>query len=253
MTRFDLALVVTLSSLALFVGLQARETSVIAHEREGFGDAATLTNGVEAAKRESSVRRIAPTLRSTRNTRSALGPDDVLRQVRERGQGTFIHDVIVAHDSALARWPDRLVNPLRVWVQNGGSVDNWSEERNAIVRRAFTDWSETGLPIAFNFTFDSASADVRVTWTHHFNESISGKTLWAHNDRWWIVDASIQLAVHHRDGTALDLDATRAIALHEVGHLIGLDHTGVPAVLAAPRAAGILAPARRLALGRGRR
>lgn len=235
MTRFDLALVITLSSFAVFVGLQARETSVIAHEREGYGDAATLSDGAGATKREASARRIAPTLKSTRNARNAMGPDDVLRQVRERGQGTFINDVIVAHDSALARWPDRLVNPLRVWVQNGGAVENWSEERNAIVRRAFTDWSETGLPIAFSFTFDSASADVRVTWTHHFNESISGKTLWAHNDRWWIVDASIQLAVHHRDGTTLDLDATRAIALHEVGHLIGLDHTRDTTSIMTPR------------------
>lgn len=239
MTRFDLALVVTLSSFAVFVGLQARETSVIAHEREGYGDAATLTDDAGGSARESNALRrvtgIAPMLRSARSPRKALGPDDVLRRVRERGQGTFINDVIVAHDSALARWPDRLVNPLRVWVQNGGAVENWSEERNAIVRRAFTDWSETGLPITFNFTFDSAAADVRVTWTHHFNESISGKTLWAHNDGWWIVDASIQLAVHHRDGTALDLDATRAIALHEVGHLIGLDHTGDTTSIMTPR------------------
>jgi predicted Zn-dependent protease len=159
----------------------------------------------------------------------------VLRRVRERAGGTFIDDVIVAHDSALARWPDRLVNPLRVWVQNGAGVTDWSEERNAIVRQAFTDWSETGLPLSFTFVVDSAAADVHVTWQHHFNESISGKTLWAHNDSWWIVDASIQLAVHHRDGVPLDFDATRAIALHEVGHLIGLDHTRDTTSIMTPR------------------
>ena len=33
------------------------------------------------------------------------------------------------------------------------------------------------------------------------------------------------LAVHHRNGPALDDDAMHALALHEVGPLLGLDHT----------------------------
>lgn len=236
MKRFDLTLLALLSCLAVFVGVQARETRVTSIEREGHGEAAAVATakGTRIELGDSSVSRRPISIRTTA-ARPTLGPDDILRRVRERADGTFINDVIVAHDSALARWPDRLVNPLRVWVQNGASLTDWSEERNSIVRRAFTDWSETGLPIAFTFVFDSATADVHVTWTDHFNEAISGKTLWAHNDSWWIVDASIQLAVHHRDGVALDFDATRAIALHEIGHLIGLDHTRDTTSIMTPR------------------
>ena len=40
-----------------------------------------------------------------------------------------------------------------------------------------------------------------------------------------IADASIDLAVHHHKGDVLDEDAMRAMALHEIGHLLGLDHT----------------------------
>jgi len=238
MKRLDLALLATLSSFAVFVGVQARETRAISHEREGHGEAAALDKKSSVRRGPDSARGTARRIAAVRHknpSRSSLGPDDVLRRVRERAGGTFIDDVIVAHDSALARWPDRLVNPLRVWVQNGAHLIDWSEERNAIVRQAFTDWSETGLPLSFTFVVDSLSADVHVTWTDHFNEAISGKTLWAHNDGWWIVDASIQLAVHHRDGTALDFDATRAIALHEVGHLIGLDHTRDTTSIMTPR------------------
>lgn len=236
MKRFDLSLLTVLSCLAAFVAMQARETRVTSVEREGHGEAAAvaMAKGARIALGDSTTSRRPITIRSSAS-RPTLGPEDVLRRVRERAYGTFINDVIVAHDSALARWPDRLVNPLRVWVQNGAALVDWSEERNSIVRRAFTDWSETGLPISFTFVFDSASADVHVTWTDHFSESISGKTLWAHNDNWWIVDASIQLAVHHRDGAALDFDATRAIALHEVGHLIGLDHTRDTTSIMTPR------------------
>ncbi|MEW5917087.1 MAG: matrixin family metalloprotease [Gemmatimonadota bacterium] len=238
MKRLDIALTAVLSTFAVFVGVQARETRAISHEREGHGEAADVaasTGGTRSTEREAArrSRRLASLRMST--TRSALGPDEVLRRIRERAAGTFIDDVIVAHDSALARWPDRLVNPLRVWVQNGAHLSDWSEERNAIVRRAFSDWSETGLPLSFAFVPDSSDADVHVTWTDRFNESISGKTLWAHNDSWWIVDANIQLAIHHRDGTALDFDATRAIALHEVGHLIGLDHTRDTTSIMTPR------------------
>ena len=236
MKRFDLTLLVALSCLAAFVGVQARDTRVVSVEREGHGEAAAVATakGTRIAFGDSSTSRRPITIR-TSAARNTLGPEDVLRRVRERSTGTFINDVIVAHDSALARWPDRLVNPLRVWVQNGASLEDWSEERNSIVRRAFTDWSETGLPISFSFVFDSAAADVHVTWTDRFNESISGKTLWAHDEEWWIIDANIQLAVRHHSGEILDTTSVRAIAMHEVGHLLGLDHTTDTTSIMAPK------------------
>jgi hypothetical protein len=69
----------------------------------------------------------------------------------------------------------------------------------------------------------------------HFSEPISGKTRWARDDGWWIVDADVTLAVHHDGGETLDPAAIRAIALHEVGHLLGLDHTSDIANIMTPR------------------
>jgi predicted Zn-dependent protease len=43
------------------------------------------------------------------------------------------------------------------------------------------------------------------------------------------------LAIHHRGGEPLDSSAVRAIALHEVGHLIGLDHTSDTANIMTPK------------------
>jgi predicted Zn-dependent protease len=43
------------------------------------------------------------------------------------------------------------------------------------------------------------------------------------------------LAVAHHDGVMLDDDAMHAMTLHEVGHLIGLDHTKDPLSVMAPR------------------
>ena len=87
----------------------------------------------------------------------------------------------------------------------------------------------------FAFGSDSASADVHVTFIDQFDEAISGRTKWERDDSWWITDADIVLAVHHRNGPALDEDAMRALALHEVGHLLGLDHTEDATSIMAPR------------------
>jgi hypothetical protein len=94
------------------------------------------------------------------------------------------------------------------------------------VADAFNTWEGVGIPVRFALAPDSASADVHVVWTDRFREPISGKTIWSRDDRWWIVDADITLALHHKDGEALDAAQVRAIALHEIGHLLGLDHTG---------------------------
>jgi hypothetical protein len=93
----------------------------------------------------------------------------------------------------------------------------------------------TGIPLSFKFVTDSAKADVHVTWIDRFDEQISGKTLWAHDEDWWIVEANIVLAIHHRGGEPLDGSAVRAIALHEIGHLIGLDHTQDTANIMTPK------------------
>jgi predicted Zn-dependent protease len=41
--------------------------------------------------------------------------------------------------------------------------------------------------------------------------------------------------VHHHSGPALDDDSMRAMALHELGHLLGLDHTEDPTSVMAPK------------------
>ena len=159
----------------------------------------------------------------------------IRRALVEHGVGTYIGEMLAGRDSALARWPDRHGRPLQVWVQSASPVDEWDLAYVREVRDAFREWDALELPVRFDFTRDSARADVHVTFIDHFDEPISGRTKWVRDDDWWITDADIVLATHHHGGDLLDADAMRAMSLHEIGHLLGLDHTADGANIMAPR------------------
>jgi len=157
------------------------------------------------------------------------------RRLLDSAGGTYIGDILLERDSTLARWPDRHGLPLRVWIQPSAAVQDFTPSYVRRVRDAFREWDAVKLPIRFTFVNDSAKADVHVNWIDHFEEPISGRTRWARDDDWSIIDANIVLAVHHHEGEQLDDDAMCAMALHEIGHLLGLDHTADSSSIMAPR------------------
>jgi len=159
----------------------------------------------------------------------------VRRQLRERGQGTYIAEMLAERDSALARWHDLNGKPLSVWIQPTAEIPEFNPGFATSVRDAFLNWDALRLPVRFAFTPDSAAADVHVTFIDHFDEPISGRTKWARDDDWWIIGGDIVLAVHHHNGNTLDDESMKAMALHEIGHLLGLDHTTDSTSIMAPR------------------
>jgi hypothetical protein len=160
---------------------------------------------------------------------------DVKQRLRDSEAGTYIGDILLERDSSLARWPDRHGIPLTVWIQPSSPIEDFSSTYVANVRLAFQEWGALHLPIGFSFVEDSSDADVHVTWIDHFNEPISGRTRWARDDDWVITDANIILAVHHHLGEQLDDESMRAMAMHEIGHLLGLDHTTDSLSIMAPK------------------
>ena len=219
MRRIDLVFGVAVTALAAFVAVEARTARVYSAHLGGAVAARIATATSDSA----SMRAVdAPLVAEVAARRDV---EEIRRRLREGAAGTYVDELLLQRDSALARWPERRSRPLRGWVQPESPMPDFNVLYPELVRNAFEEWMSTGIPLVFTFVLDSARADIHVTWIDRFSEQISGKTLWAHDDDWWIVEANIVLALHHRGGEPLDSSAVRAIALHEVGHLIGLDHT----------------------------
>ena len=178
---------------------------------------------------------ILPTMRFGGNDDDEMVRAIARARLRDGEAGTYIPEILLERDSALARWHDRPLQPVTVWVQSASQLDDWNDDYVESVAGAFRSWDAVELPIRFKVVADSAAAEVHVTWIDRFDAPISGRTRWSRDDKWWIVNASILLAVHHQHGEVLDRSAMRAMALHEVGHLLGLDHTSDPGSIMAPR------------------
>ncbi len=153
--------------------------------------------------------------------------------------GTYIGDILALRDSNVARWPARTTDPVRVWIDERSNTPGFTSALASDVRRAFADWGRAGAPLTFTFTGDSASADVTVTFRERFDEPISGRTRWVRDPHWWIVGGDIVLALRTPTDRVVTAPQLYAIALHEIGHLLGLDHTTDTSAVMAPRVSAL--------------
>lgn len=137
--------------------------------------------------------------------------------------GTYIDRLLADRDSVIERWPDRVNRPIRVWIE-AGDLEPWETGFPEAVAQAFNTWVDAGIPLRFEYVRNANQAEVRVHWTDRLRDK-TGSTTWRTTGAGWIQASDVTLATHMSSGQPLDRANVRQIALHEIGHVIGLSHS----------------------------
>lgn len=147
------------------------------------------------------------------------------------GAANYLDQMLAAQEGHVVRWDRTDAEPIRVWIP---PLPAWAQTAGAdypaIVAQAMATWNDVGLPVRFERVRDSTRADVLLHWVRSDVEAdVAGRArlrIGGWTDR--IKSATLALTTQAPSGYPHSAASMLGYSLHELGHVLGLQHAGLP-------------------------
>jgi len=167
-----------------------------------------------------------PAADSTRQ-RGAAARAALRGRIAAEGAESYLAETVAGSDSSVRRWAVHGARSLTVAIVRSDALGFQGEFVDAVAW-AMAEWNQVALPVRFEALADSARADVVVSWADTIGAERAGRADITWNGAGEIFRVHVLLATHLAGGRPITTRQMTTMALHELGHAVGLGHSSDP-------------------------